>query len=276
MNVDPLAELFDGLAAHFGRMTLAEFCAAVNDGAHTRFEFWHAVADTQFATVYDRCKNYREVATDPRMPQALRQQRLEELQYALQDTAHRLRTGATHLPRKRLRAGVVTKVTDAKVQKICHEINDTPDQCVIALSQLIGEALKWALWHKAKANGTKLTEKDGLDTLLGETVNKSYYTGNVAVRFLKEFKSNFMKTAYDMIRHSETFVPDVAVLNPQLEALEAVLAETFRPTYPAPPPSTRQYWAKALRQCRQVHCLVCGATPLPDCTLSLRPQRQQP
>jgi hypothetical protein len=32
---------------------------------------------------------------------------------------------------------------------------------------------------------------------------------------------------YDMVRHSESYIPEIAVLNPQIDALETILADSF-------------------------------------------------
>lgn len=34
-----------------------------------------------------------------------------------------------------------------------------------------------------------------------------------------------MKTAFDMVRHDESYVPDLTILDPQIDALEHILRE---------------------------------------------------
>src|SRR5207247_594478 len=113
------------------------------------------------------------------------------------------------------------------IKQLCIELNNTPDTNVFSLAQIIGETLKWSLWFRAKQVGTSLTERTGLEALLDEAIKKPYFTSNVARRFLSEFKTNFMKQQYDMVRHSETYIPDILVLNPQIDALETILEECF-------------------------------------------------
>lgn len=120
---------------------------------------------------------------------------------------------------------IIDSIPNNKLKKICNEINTTPDENVLSLSQSIGEGLKWAVWIKAKQKNTKLTVSTGLKALLDEAVNNNYFKSNAAARFLKEFKDNFMKTAFDMVRHDEEYVPDIQVLNPQIDALEYILKE---------------------------------------------------
>jgi hypothetical protein len=227
MSTNALLDLFEGLQRDFGGLTVDEFTNAMVQGKGTNFEFWHAVNGTPLAKIYDRLRDHRTVVSTVTMPATLREKALQDLRYRLQETVNALRTGATILPRKRLREDVVNKITDAKVRQLCYEINATPDQNILSLAQLIGETLKWALWHKAKANGTGLKEDGALAALLNEAISRSYYAGKAATRFLGEFKTNFMKTGYDMVRHSESYIPDITVLNPQIDALEAILAESF-------------------------------------------------
>ncbi len=66
-----------------------------------------------------------------------------------------------------------------------------------------------------------------LSRLLDDAINHQYYSGNAAVKFLKDFKYGFLKTGYDMVRHDPAYIPDIVVLNPAIDALEHVLKETF-------------------------------------------------
>lgn len=131
--------------------------------------------------------------------------------------------------KKRISEEVVNAVTDPKIKQICMELNNTPDENVLSLAQSVGEALQWTLWYRALKVGTSITAKNmGLEKLLDEAINKPYYSGNAATRFLKDFKSNFMKTGYDMVRHDPTYVPNsVSAFGPAIDALEHILKETF-------------------------------------------------
>lgn len=120
---------------------------------------------------------------------------------------------------------LIESIKKIKLKRICVEINTTPDQNVLSLSQSIGEALKWIIYQKAKQKHTKLKPNIGLEALLDEVISKSYFKSNASNRFLKDFKNNFMKTQYDMVRHDEDYVPDIKILNPQIDALEHILKE---------------------------------------------------
>ncbi|HEU5375812.1 MAG TPA: hypothetical protein VFV38_10265 [Ktedonobacteraceae bacterium] len=124
---------------------------------------------------------------------------------------------------------VVNAVADPKIKQICLELNNTPDKNVLSLAQSVGEALQWTLWYQAQKAGTSMTAKNmGLEKLLNEAINKPYYSGNAATRFLKDFKDNFMKTGYDMVRHDPAYIPNsVSAFGPAIDALEHVLKETF-------------------------------------------------
>lgn len=130
--------------------------------------------------------------------------------------------------KKMIDEALIEEIKDIKLKRICVEINTTPEQNVLSLSQSIGEALKWAVWLKAKQKDTKLKESIGLEALLDEAIVNSYFESNAAIRFLKNFKNNFMKTAFDMVRHDESYVPDLTILNPQIDALEHILRELFK------------------------------------------------
>ena len=63
---------------------------------------------------------------------------------------------------------------------------------------------------------------------MDEAINKPYYSGNAATRFLKDFKNNFQKTSYDMVRHDPGYIPNsVNAFGPAIDALEHILKETF-------------------------------------------------
>ena len=131
--------------------------------------------------------------------------------------------------KKRISEVVVNAVADPKIKQICAELNNTPDENVLSLAQSVGEALQWTLWYRAQQVGTSIKAKDmGLEKLLDEAINKPYYSGNAATRFLKDFKNNFMKTGYDMVRHDPTYVPNsVSAFGPAIDALEHIIKETF-------------------------------------------------
>lgn len=133
------------------------------------------------------------------------------------------------LAKKRISEVVVNAVTDPKIKQICLELNNTPDENVLSLAQSVGEALQWTLWYQAQKAGTSMTPKNmGLEKLLNEAISKPYYSGNAATRFLKDFKDNFMKTGYDMVRHDPAYIPNsVSAFGPAIDALEHILKETF-------------------------------------------------
>lgn len=211
----------------FGTLTLDQFTEAIQNDGKRRFRFSHAVIHTPLVNVSTELSNYQRTATDTTLPQSLRNDALAQLKYKLEETIEALRVGSVSTPRKKIPVEIVNRITDNKIKQFCIEINGIPDQHVLALSQLIGETLKWTVWYKAKQNNTQLKETTGLQPLLDEAIQQSYFTGNAAKRFLKDFRDNFMKTGYDMIRHSETYIPDIAILNPQVDAIQVLLEECF-------------------------------------------------
>jgi hypothetical protein len=129
--------------------------------------------------------------------------------------------------KKQIAPEVIKAISDPKIKQICVELNNTPAENVLSLSQSLGEALKWALWYRAQQVGTSLTVRNmGLSRLLEDAINRPYYSGNAAIKFLKDF-NGFLKTGYDMVRHDPVYIPDIVVLNPAIDALEHVLKETF-------------------------------------------------
>jgi hypothetical protein len=131
--------------------------------------------------------------------------------------------------KKRISDKVINAITDPKIKQFCVELNNTPDENVFSLTQGIGEVLKWTLWFRAQQVGTSMTVRNmGLDRLLDDAINRPYYSGNAAVRFLKDFKNNFLKTSYDMVRHDSTYIPNSSsAFGPAIDALEHILKETF-------------------------------------------------
>lgn len=128
----------------------------------------------------------------------------------------------------RISQEVVNAISDPKIKQICVELNNTPDENVLSLAQGIGEALKWTLWYRAQQVGTSITVRTmGLDRLLSEAISQSYYPGNAAERFLKDFRNHFLKTSYDMVRHDPAYIPNSNASGPAIDALEHILKETF-------------------------------------------------
>src|SRR2546421_2225872 len=130
--------------------------------------------------------------------------------------------------KKRISHEVINAISDPKIKQICVELNNTPDQNVLSLAQGLGEALKWTLWYRAQQFGTSMTVSNmKLSRLLDDAINHPYYSGNATVKFLKDFKYNFLKTGYDMVRHDPVYIPNSFALNLAIDALEHVLKETF-------------------------------------------------
>lgn len=222
---DPLIYLFEAILSEVKDLDVDEFRQLSQDNKLGKFNFYNAVADTPYAIVWAPLSNARATINNEEMPIPLREKALQEIKYRLNEVIAQLKSGSSNVALRRIRPEIVNALSDAKLRQLCLELNNTPDSSVLSLSQLIGETLKWAVWQKAKQNETKLTEKTGLSGLLREANQKGYFSGNVAARFLKDFEANFMKTSFDMVRHSESYVPDISMLNPQIEALEAILAE---------------------------------------------------
>jgi hypothetical protein len=227
MNSTHYLDLFEALRQSVEGVSLDDFGEASRQGRLPHFQFWDAVANTPLAPLWGEVANLRNAAAAEAMPRSVREKAFADLKYKISDTLGSLRAGAVLLPRRRLKSDVINKISDAKVRTICLEINSTPDGNVISLLQLLGEALKWTLWFRANQVGTTLKESGGLQDLLNEAVAKKYFKSNAANRFLKDFKDHFVKASFDMVRHSATYVPDLTVVNPQFEALEVILDESF-------------------------------------------------
>lgn len=135
---------------------------------------------------------------------------------------------SSYLMKKQIAPEVINAISDPKIKQICMELNDTPAQNVLSIAQSLGEALQWTLWYRAQQIGTSMTVSTmKLSRLLEDAINHSYYSGNAATKFLRDFKYGFLKTGYDMVRHDPAYIPDIVVLNPAIDALEHVLRETF-------------------------------------------------
>ena len=227
MKQDPNLDLFESLRQLVDGVALNDFAAASRENKLALFGFWSAVAGTPLAPVWDQLNNWKIVASDPEMPASVRSKAFADIKYKIDEVLASLRAGAIQVSRRRLRCDVINKISDFKVRTICLEINSTPDSNVISLLQLLGEALKWSLWYKAKQNNSRLKENGNLKPLLEESIQQKYFTSNAANRFLKDFRDNFLKTSFDMVRHSDTYVPDLTVLNPQFDAFEVILDECF-------------------------------------------------
>ena len=137
-----------------------------------------------------------------------------------------IESGAIEAKKRKFSEEVINKISSPKVKQLCIEINKTPDDNSLSLVQNIGEVLKWTLWHKAKEVGTKLNEQGNLQPLLNEAIGKPYFKSNSVNRFLKNFRDNFYKTQYDLVRHSEDYIPEINI-DPVIDSLENILKETF-------------------------------------------------
>ncbi|MBI1743370.1 hypothetical protein HYR54_09960 [Candidatus Acetothermia bacterium] len=225
---NPYIDLFETLRQFVDSLPLDAFVEEVHQlGSAPQFEFWSAVVGTPLAATWDHLHHCKEVVLNETLPRSLREKAYSDIKYTIDETLSSLRGGAVALPRRRLDEAVINQIADEKVRKICVEINSTPDGNTISLSQLAGEALRWVLWYKAKQLGMKLREGDSLQKLLDEAIEKPFFTSNAANRFLKDFRDNILKTSFDMVRHSDSYIPTLEILNPQFEALEVILDECF-------------------------------------------------
>ncbi len=226
---DALLELFENIKHEFHDLSVDEFTDYINNkGGNIRLEFYSVVANKPLlAQAYHDIQNYKNTAANTSFPTRLREQNFAEFKYKIDEIIAIIKSGTIGLSKKKLAEEIVNLISDRKLKTLCIEINNTPDSNVLSLAQNIGETLKWCLWYKAKQMNTGLNEKVGLEQLLDETINKSYFKSNAASRFIKDFKNNFLKTGYDMVRHSESYIPDIVLLNPALDALEIILKECF-------------------------------------------------
>lgn len=163
MNRDPYLDLFEALRQNVDGVSLDSFAEASRQGKLPLFNFWSSVAGTPpLAAVWDQLNNSKNTATDEQMPLSVREKAFADIKYKIDQVLTNLQAGVFRLPRRRLSTEVTNKISDVKVRTICFEINSTPDSNVISLLQLLGEALKWSLWYKAKQNSTKLREDGAL------------------------------------------------------------------------------------------------------------------
>lgn len=221
-----LLEYFEGIKAEFLSLSLDEFTVKVHNENH-KLEFWSAVNSTHLASDWTPFQDAKNTSTNETMPRSLREDSYSKLKYKVDEIIAKIKSGSVSITKKRIPEEVINLVSDSKVKAICIELNNTPDSNVLSLTENLGECLKWCLWYRAKQVGTSLKESGNLGPLLEESINQSYYSDNAVNRFLKDFKDNFLKTDYDMVRHSASYIPDIAVINPAIDALEHILKSTF-------------------------------------------------
>lgn len=224
---DGLIELFEDIKNRYYNLSVLEFTDAIHKYQRIHFNFLSVVQNTSLLPVWAEFQQYLNTIINDNLPTKLREGALQKFRSRIDEVLIQLQTGAVEVQKRRISEGIINKITSPKIKQLCIEINNTPDQNTLSLSQNIGEALKWALWHKAKQMNTSLKETGNLGPLLDEAISKSYFQSNAARRFLNDFKNNFMKTGYDMVRHSESYVPDIQFINPQIHALEIILEESF-------------------------------------------------
>lgn len=221
-----LLELFEGIKKEFAGLSLDDFTTKVHNENH-KLEFWSAVSGTPIQDTWTPIQDAKNKAANTNYPLILREEAYQEFQYKVDEVIARLKSGTVSISKKRISEEIVNQVSDPKIKRICIEINNTNDANILSLTQSLGECLKWSLWYQAKKVGTKLKEGGELKPLLDEAIKTPYYTDNAANRFLKEFRDNFLKTGYDMVRHSDNYIPDIVVVNPAIDALEHILRITF-------------------------------------------------
>ncbi len=223
--------LFEYIQQDFLVLSLEDFTKkAINESA--TLDVYSAIGATPLISEWTPYWNARTSATREGYPLKMREDAYKKLKYIVDDIITRIKSGAVSIPKKRIVIEVVNAISDAKIKQICIELNNTPDQNVLSLAQSLGEALQWTLWYQAQKVGTSIKDVRNMkfSVLLDEAINLPYYSGNnanAADKFLKDFKYNFLKTGYDLVRHDPTYIPDIKILNPAIEALEHVLRATF-------------------------------------------------
>lgn len=225
-----LLALFEGIKQEFLTLPLDDFTNKRQTESH-KVEFWSAVSGTPLESDWKPFQNAMNTAANIGFPLPLREDAYKRLKYKVDEIIAKIKSGTVSIMKKRIADEVVNVISDLKIKKICMELNTTPDQNVLSLAQSLGEALQWTLWYRAQKVGTSITKAHDvtLAKVLDEATSKikPFYTDNAVNRFLNDFKNNFLKSSYDMVRHDPAYIPDIVVLNPALDALEHLLRVTF-------------------------------------------------
>ncbi len=222
-----LLELFEGINQDFLTLPYDEFTKKVLSGGSNLY-FHSIFVGSPLWNDWTAFENSKNTVTNESLPPRLREENYQRLKYIVTEIITKIKTGSGSAPRKKITESVVNNISDPKIKQICIELNNTPIQNVLSLAQSLGELLKWTLWYRAQQVGTTMTVSNmRLSRLLEDAITHPYYSGNAAIKFLKDFKYGFLKTGYDMVRHDPAYIPDIVVLNPAIDALEHVLKETF-------------------------------------------------
>jgi hypothetical protein len=229
-----LLALFEYIKQDFLSLSLVDFTIKANkDGS--ALDVGPAITSTALSSEWSPYWSARVAATRESFPLKSREEAYTKLKYLVDEIIAKLKSGSVSRPRKRIVEEVVNKISDPKIKQICLEINTTPDQNVLSLGESLGEAIKWTLWYRAQqipGAVQALGNDRELANLLDKAISKNlrYYpdpSERAAHRFVEEYKNNFYKAAYDMIRHDQSYIPDIVVLNPAIDALEHILKATF-------------------------------------------------
>lgn len=227
-----LLALFEYIQQDFLSHSLDDFTLKLSQEPNALY-IYPALEHTPLAAEWSPYWSAINTANKSAFPLVIREAAYKKLKYIVDDIITRIKSGAVSIPKKRIAIEVVNVISDPKIKQICIELNSTPDQNVLSLAQSLGEVLKWILWYRAQQIPGAIQSFNGRVGELGPLLNKAtdknapYYSDNAARRFLDDFKNNFLKTGYDMVRHDPTYIPDIIVLNPAIDALEHLLKVTF-------------------------------------------------
>jgi len=169
--------------------------------------------------------NYR--IKDTTLGEALRQAALDGVLDTLSNVVHFLKTDS-HIERQRIDTAVMNKISADKIRKTCEEINRESNENQIAMVSLIGIAIQWTIFYKAKISGYEKEDKEiRFEGLIDDVLKNKYYEDNQVNKFLHDYKTNFRKKSYDGIRHSQSYVPDMTQVNDDMRLLIFLLEKTF-------------------------------------------------
>src|SRR2546422_9316259 len=115
-----------------------------------KINIWCAIFVTPLESDGNPFQHAINAAANIGFPLPLREDAYKRLKYKVDEIIAKIKSGSASLPRRKIAEEVVNKISDPKIKQICLEINTTPDQNVLSLTESLGEAIKWTLWYRAQ------------------------------------------------------------------------------------------------------------------------------